>query len=150
MTPPEDIKNEFIGKWIAKAEEDFDLARYLLETRKSFLNAIGFHAQQAAEKYLKAYLVFVQVDFPKTHSIERLLTIVAASNSELAGSLDGAVALTDYGVEVRYPGELPALSLEQAQHAVKLAGAVRKAVLRALERTGENADGISNEIPDER
>lgn len=132
MTPPEEIRNEFLQRWLLKAEEDLGLAKYLLETQRTYHNSIGFHAQQAAEKYLKAYLVSVQVDFPKTHSIERLLAIVSFSDNRLSDSLKAAFVLSDYGVEVRYPGELPELSLEQAQTAVALAEKVRDAVIDAL------------------
>jgi len=36
---------------------------------------IAYHAQQCAEKYLKAYLVSAGVDFPYTHNISRLLEL---------------------------------------------------------------------------
>ena len=45
------------------------LAQFLMQENAPFLSAVGFHCQQAAEKYVKAYLIWKQVDFPKTHNI---------------------------------------------------------------------------------
>jgi len=132
MKPSDEIKREFLNRWMLKAEEDLDLARHLLDTQRTFLNAIGFHAQQAAEKYLKAYMTAVEIDFPKTHSIEHLLKLAASPNPELSAALREAIVLSDYGVEARYPGDLPELSAEQALTAVTLAQKVRDEIAGAL------------------
>ena len=51
--------------WISYAEEDLSLARFALEMPGSRpYRLIAFHAQQCAEKYLKAYLVYHDIDFP--------------------------------------------------------------------------------------
>ena len=41
---------------------------------------VGFHCQQTVEKYLKVLLTFYQVEFPKTHEIERLLALASSAN----------------------------------------------------------------------
>jgi HEPN domain-containing protein len=92
-----------------------------LDEEYPYLNAIGFHAQQAAEKFLKAYLTSIEVEFAKSHSIEYLLELMALSHPTVAEQLEGAIALTQYGVAVRYPGDLPDLSPPQAAEAVALA-----------------------------
>jgi HEPN domain-containing protein len=57
-------------KWLAYAEEDLRLAKHGLTMSSSCpYRLIAYHAQQCAEKYLKAYLVFKRVDFPYTHNI---------------------------------------------------------------------------------
>ncbi len=132
MTPPDEIRRQFLTEWLSKANEDRAVARYLLETEVPYLGIIGFHAQQAAEKYLKAYLVWKQVEFPKTHSIEQLLDIVATCNSTLASSLHEVIALTDYAVEVRYPGNLPELTVKEAATAVALADLTYEEITSAL------------------
>jgi HEPN domain-containing protein len=50
-----------------------------------FPDIVCFHAQQAAEKYLKAYLVFLEQDFPKTHALEDLV-LIASSKDPRAGT----------------------------------------------------------------
>lgn len=132
MKPPEQVKIEFYRQWLAKAGQDLGAAKLLLREETSFLGAVGFHCQQAAEKYLKAFLTWHQIDFPKTHDIDELLDLVATTNAKLAKSLRSAGILTDYGVETRYPGDAPELTLEQAREAVKLAEVTRKAILKAL------------------
>ncbi len=98
-----------------------------------YLNAIGFHAQQAAEKVLKAFLVRHQLEFPKTHNIGELLDLVGKVAPALATTLRSATALNPYGVEVRYPADLPAMTQEDAAQAVQLASQVREAVLAVMQ-----------------
>lgn len=135
MKPPDAIRRELVAQWLARAEEDFGVAQQLLSDRVAYYAAIGFHAQQAAEKYLKAFLVAHQVDFPKTHDLGRLLDLVASVDAALADSLSGAVQLTDYGVDARYPGDLPELRVGDAERAFTLAVQVRGEITRRLEST---------------
>ena len=56
MRSPEEVKRDFVRQWLKKAEEDINAAKTLLFHEMSFLFTIGFHSQQSAEKYRKAYL----------------------------------------------------------------------------------------------
>lgn len=138
MRPPEGATQDLLQQWVAKAEEDFAVAEHLLAENTPYLGTVGFHAQQAAEKFLKAALVHYQVEFPKTHDLGRLLDLVATANAPLAASLRRATALNPLGATMRYPSDLPELTAEDARTAVGLAGAVREAV-RAL--LGDRAGG---------
>jgi HEPN domain-containing protein len=133
MKPREEVRLEFVRQWISKADEDLGLAKHILTVDAPFLGALVFHAQQAVEKYLKALLVSKEIDFPKTHNIATLLELVAGCDPTLAESLHETVALTQYGVEGRYPGDLPEVTDEEAQTAVALAERVRQEVLALLE-----------------
>lgn len=134
MRPPEEAKAKLVRQWIDKAEADLRAAQTLFANEPSLTSPVGFHAQQASEKYLKAFLVEHQVDFPKTHDLDKLKKLVAKVDRSLAESLPDLYDLTDYGVDVRYPGDLPELSLEDAHDAVDLAGEVRDAILKALKK----------------
>lgn len=138
MRPPEEATQDLLRQWLAKAEEDFAVAEHLLSENTRYLGTIGFHAQQAAEKFLKALLVHYQVEFPKTHDLGRLLDLVATANAPLADSLRDATALNPFGATVRYPSDLPELTTEDARTAVGLAAAVREAVYVLL---GGRTDG---------
>jgi HEPN domain-containing protein len=118
MKPPDEVRRELVGQWLAD-----DLPYY---------GAIGFHAEQAAEKFIKAFLVAKQVEFPKTHDLGRLLDLVATVDGALATELVPAVDLTDYGVDVRYPGDLPMLSADDVRQAVETATLVREHVTSRL------------------
>ena len=65
---------------------------------------VCFHAQQAAEKAIKAVLLSRGIDFPLTHDIEELLEIAESSGMELTEDIQEASILTPYAVETRYPG----------------------------------------------
>jgi len=132
MKTPDEVKREFVRQWVRKAAEDIAAADHLLAGGARFSYSTAFHAQQAAEKLLKAVLVWHQVEFPKTHDIARLVALAKEVDSELAEAVRGAEALTPYGVAARYPGELPEPSLDDAQAATSLAKQVRKAVLEHL------------------
>ena len=132
MKQPEDLKRELVGQWLTKAEKDFVAAGILLESNPFVLGVVGFLAQQAVEKYLKAYLAWKQVYFPKTHNIAALLVLVSEVNQTLGTQLMSARTLSQYAVESRYPGDIPELTQGEAAAAFKLAESVRDAVRKAL------------------
>ena len=70
---------EKVRQWLTYADEDLRVARHAFSMPETPpCRVIAFHAQQCAEKYLKAYLVFHGVDFPFTHSLRRLLDLSAS------------------------------------------------------------------------
>lgn len=89
--------------WVRKAERDFALAKKV-ETIHQFHDAVCFHSQQCAEKYLKAMLVEANVPVPKTHDLDRLLALVAPTNASLGVHRRGLLFLTSFAVDARYPG----------------------------------------------
>jgi HEPN domain-containing protein len=117
---------------LLKAEEDFNAAKSLTTYGESFLSTVCFHSQQAAEKYLKAFLTYHQVEFPKTHDIGELLDLIAPKDSKLSESLRDVIVLTNYGVDVRYPGDFPNVTGNDAQQAIQMAEKVRRLVLELL------------------
>lgn len=132
MKPPEEVKKEFVRRWLAKAESDLLASRYLLQGHVDLAATAAFHAQQAAEKALKALLVWHQVEFSKTHDIGRLLELVSRVEQELAARLEEASSLTPYAAEYRYPTELPGPTAAQAEQALRIARKVRDEVIACL------------------
>jgi len=92
---------------------------------KVFTYAVTFHAQQFVEKYIKAFLVWNQIEFKKTHDIALLLKTASEAAPDISEKLTEANELTPYGVEYRYPGDYPDVTFMDAQRAVKLANLVR-------------------------
>lgn len=135
MTSHEAAKRKVLAEWLHKADNDLGLAEHLLGESLLYPSAIAFHCQQAAEKYLKALLVWQEIPFPKTHDIKALLNLIGTADAMLAESLQDAVVLTSYGVELRYPGDRPDAPPEDAREAVELARKVRKAIFDALPLT---------------
>jgi HEPN domain-containing protein len=133
MRPPEEVLKAVVRQWLAKAAEDFKAAETLLDSKPPLLYPACFHAQQAAEKFIKAILTRHQIEFPKTHSIRQLLDLAAPAQPDLTHDLKDAVMLTPYGVDIRYPGDAPEPNIQEAKQAVALARKVRDAVMKNLE-----------------
>jgi HEPN domain-containing protein len=92
-------------EWIEKAESDFQLARSLSRRRKTtFHDQACFHAQQSAEKYLKARLEEANITSPRTHDLEKLLKLVLPVEPLWAALLAPLATLSQYAVDFRYPG----------------------------------------------
>jgi len=123
---------EFVRDWMRKAESDFRTAKHLCVGGADYVSGATFHAQQAAEKYLKALLVWHQIEFPKTHDVEALLKLAESAHTEIPRVLADAAELTPYGVEYRYPGDYPETTLDDAKHAIDLVLLVRSEILSRL------------------
>jgi HEPN domain-containing protein len=133
MRPPDEVKRDLVRQWLAKADEDLNAAKALLSLGTTFFSTVGFHCQQAAEKYFKAFLTWQQIEFPKTHDLSLLLGLISTAAPSLAESLEEVAELTSYGVEIRYPGDIPEVTKEDAIEAVQLAEKVRESIQGALE-----------------
>jgi len=132
MTPPEEVVRRLAGDWLAKAAVDLLVCERLLGQGAAFFETVAFHAQQAAEKSLKALLVARQVEFPKTHDIARLVELVTPGDERLAEALADAAELTPFGVEYRYPGEYAPVTAEAANACVSLARKVHDEMSKQL------------------
>jgi len=91
------------------------------------LDTVCFHAQQCAEKLMKAWLVFLGIDFPKTHDLTELAELLPEKD-RFPISVDDCVKLTDYATVTRYPGEWEVIERADAQQAVELARRIREVV----------------------
>lgn len=127
--------HKVVKQWLEHAEEDLRLAKHAFKLSSSRpYKLIAFHAQQCAEKYLKAFLALKKVDFPYTHNISLLLEM-SSKNAEWVKSLREAETLTDYAVTARYPGT-EKVTKKDAEIAVKIANKVRSVVRKALKQEG--------------
>ncbi|MFA6598767.1 MAG: HEPN domain-containing protein [Ignavibacteriaceae bacterium] len=133
MAPNEDIIHN-VKKWINYAEEDLRLAKHSLTLESGCpFRLTAYHAQQCAEKYLKALLVFHQIDFPYTHSITRLLEICSGIIN--TNELTEAEILTPFAITTRYPGEDEEVTKEEALDAIRIADLVKEKVILQLKLT---------------
>lgn len=119
--------NPITQDWIDKAEEDWLVALTLMRRRKQpAFNAVCFHTQQAAEKYLKARLCEAGLQFKRTHDLEALLQLVLPIEPTWHVLLVDLQFLSDFAVDYRYPGA-NAIKTD-AQDAVKSCRRVRKVI----------------------
>ena len=132
MRTAEQVKWDFVRQWLDKARKDLAAGEVLLKEEFEDYENVGFHAQQAGEKFIKAFLVRHQIEFPKSHDIALLRQIVARVDPWLAEKLAAADALTPYGVEFRYPGDLPSVSRDEGKQAIRLAVQARELIMDSL------------------
>jgi len=87
---------------LAKATQDQYVLDKLLDDPAAPEEVFGFHAQQAAEKLLKALLAGREIEFPLTHRIQELMDLAADNGIGLPEALDEIRYLTPFAVEFRY------------------------------------------------
>lgn len=111
-------------EWVRCAEEDFDVAGALLRRRtRTAANSIGFHAQQCAEKYLKARMDEAGMSIPRTHDLMALLQLLLPVEPLWASFAPALRRLNDYAVKFRYPGHLATRA--DAREALRVCRSVR-------------------------
>lgn len=132
-TPPERIS--VVRRWLVKAGNDLRNAQHTLTLPdpECPLDTVCFHAQQCAEKSMKALLTSEQISFEKTHDLGQLL-FLCKPLPELVRELEEMKDLTHYAVDVRYL-EFPMeeIKREEAVRAVALADRAYKIIQRQLE-----------------
>ena len=116
--------------WTKQAEEDFILARAALKRKQPLTSGACFHAQQSAEKYIKALLISKGIEFPKTHDLLMLNNLCSAAGIFLEINQKHLNTLSDYAVRTRYPGDAP--TVNDAKEAIELAKLVRNLARKFL------------------
>jgi len=90
--------------WIGKAKQDFKTVEILLQSNDGPPGIICFHCQQAAEKFLKAFLVENQIEFPRSHDLILLIEkYILPVDDSFHGLIAAATELTGFATSTRYP-----------------------------------------------
>ncbi len=118
--------------WIAKAEEDRLCIKNNLSAVAVPWTVVCFHAQQAAEKYLKAFLVSRGIRVERTHDLEYLLGECEKLEPRLAALQDDCQALSAYAVDSRYPDVMSNDVEKLARNAVSMCDRICAEVGRRL------------------
>ena len=118
-------------EWVQKAEADYDVVLLLRRSRKSSrYDAIRFHCQQCAEKYLKAVLQESDRRIPRTHDLTELLHLVLPVEPTWLRLIPELKLLSKGAVEFRYPGKWA--SSADARKSFKTCEEVRSLARRRL------------------
>jgi HEPN domain-containing protein len=112
-------------EWIEKAEGDWKMAQREVRAADPVWDGVCFHAQQCAEKYLKAFLEEHQIAFEKTHDLAVLLNLSGELFPELHSIRTELASLSTFGVAARYPGVQA--DRQAAEDAMRTAQEVRDA-----------------------
>lgn len=111
-------------EWVAKAEADYFAGCLLLRSRKAIsYDAVCFHGQQCAEKYLKALLQEYVIRFTKTHDLIELCELLSSREPDWLLMIPQFTFLNRGAVAIRYPGMVSTRGA--AKDAMKIASTVR-------------------------
>ncbi|HEX7574844.1 MAG TPA: HEPN domain-containing protein [Candidatus Methanoperedens sp.] len=128
------MDNKDVAKrWFSKGNNDLIAGNYIITMLNPPTDTICFHSQQVAEKYLKGFLAFHDIETPKVHGIEDLISMCVRIDPEFSKLYDIGSDLSGYAVEVRYPTEEDhKITIEEAQRALEIAEKFKKFVLNKL------------------
>ena len=127
-------------EWLDHAKSDIRLAHLASRDASVRREQACFHAQQAAEKAIKAVLLSRQIEFPLTHDIEQLLDLAEKGGLSLPQAVRDAGFLTPYAVETRYPGYWLEITASDVNEALQAAENVIEWTNRSLSTIGENEE----------
>lgn len=123
--------NPAVAEWVSKAEGDYATAGREIRARKSpNYDAVCFHCQQCAEKYLKATLQAKNKHIPKIHFLLELMALIMKFDTSFEMLRADLETLEDYSVRFRYPGEFA--EKDEAQAAYQAAKVRREFVRQKL------------------
>ncbi|RLG64840.1 DNA-binding protein [archaeon] len=112
---------EIAEKWLRKAYTDLRVAVKLFEIGEEPW-VIVFHAQQAVEKALKAYLVLHNRHFGKTHNLFRLIDLCSEIDQEFQQLHELEIdKLYPLAIEARYPDTGIEITIDEAKEAIEKA-----------------------------
>ncbi len=122
-------------RWLEYAADDLRTAEFLLQQPDFIPRHPCWLAQQAAEKALKALLIFLQIEYPFSHDLDQIRLLIPEGWRVRYDPPDLSF-LTEWAVEARYPGDWPDATEMDAQEATDQARTVLEYVRGDLARHG--------------
>ena len=112
---------QIVSEWLKKADEDLEFAISVIED-STFYAQICFHFHQAAEKYLKSFIIARDLEFKKIHDLTVLLKSCLGKKPDLKILMDDCRFLNGFYIDTRYPVHWPTqYTKEEALKAKKAA-----------------------------
>ena len=108
-------KDKLISEWIEKADHDLGSAKLIYLHIPQYFDTIAFHCQQATEKYLKAILVCLDLEFQRSHNLIYLLDLLSQQIEINEQTYDNAILLNGFSVQIRYPDKSIYLTKEELE-----------------------------------
>lgn len=128
----DDPQTEAARAWTQKATDDLESAEILLAAVPPKTDVATFLCQQAAEKYLKGFLVYHAHRPPRTHNLTVLVELATRHEESLETLYAPAESLSPFAVDVRYPDADVSVSESDAVKVVEQARRIREVVLEHL------------------
>jgi len=130
------VNKRIVKEWLDQADEDFAFASANLDVRDEFYSRICFHFQQAAEKYLKAFIIFKGLELKKIHNLNILLNDSATVDKELEELKEECLFLNPFYIDTRYPAFWPVgRSRKEAEKAREAAKEIGNLVKKKIKKS---------------
>jgi len=113
--------NELALSWLKRANSNLIRSKSISGGEGVFLEDSCFDAQQCVEKSFKALCINHDIEFPQTHSISYLISLLINSGIKIPKKIMNSAQLSDYSVETRYPGDYDEVTFEEYNEVVKIA-----------------------------
>jgi len=120
--------------WIEKADHDVGSAKIIFQHLPDYFDTIAFHCQQSVEKYIKAALVYFDIEFQRSHDLLYLLELLSVKVGISSELFDKANLLNGFGVEIRYPDQIIYLTKDEIEQAILIAEDFRTFILHIVKQ----------------
>jgi HEPN domain-containing protein len=126
------IRN-IVKEWIEKADHDLGSAKLIYLHLREYFDTIGFHCQQATEKYLKSMLKHFEIEYQRTHNLVYLLDLLSLKIDIQDEIYDKAILLNGFSVQIRYPDTTIYLTKDELETAIKISQEFRDLAIKTTE-----------------
>jgi len=123
---------DYVKSWFQRADEDLALIEVILKEESFSPNPVCFHAQQAAEKYLKGFLAYHDLHTRKIHDLETLIKDCIKIDKSFEELCENANFLNQFYIESRYPDDYVQFSNDDAKKACDVAIKIKKFILKKI------------------
>jgi HEPN domain-containing protein len=123
---------EIVNLWIRKADHDLGSAKLIYLHIPDYFDTIAFHCQQAVEKYIKAALTYMDIEFLRSHDLPYLLEILSRKVEIKSETFDKAILLNGFSVEIRYPDQIIHLTEDELKSAISIADDFRQFAISVI------------------
>ena len=123
---------QVVSEWLKKSDEDFEFATSIIED-STYYAQICFHFHQAAEKYLKSFIIACDLEFKKIHDLPVLLKLCLTKSPDLKAVMNDCKFLNRFYIDTRYPVHWPTqYTKEEALKAKTATEHIREVIKNAL------------------
>lgn len=123
---------EIVRAWIDKADHDLGSAKIIFQHIPEYFDTIAFHCQQATEKYIKAILVFKEIDFDRSHDLFYLLELLPSDIAVTEDKYRKAQLLNGFSIQIRYPNKIEYMSKPEIEEAISIAQEFRSFAIEII------------------
>ena len=127
-----------VADWIEKADHDLGTSKLIYLHIPQYFDVIAFHCQQATEKYIKAMLLFCEIDFDRTHNLIFLMELLSKKIDITDEFYDKAIMLNGFSVQIRYPDHKIFLTSEELETSINISQEFRDFAIKTTGIEEEN------------